>query len=116
MYIITTFVHKVKTESIYNTFFSKKFLFSLIGNGKNFVNWGRNIDFVCNSGYTERNKETKKEDVPMKAIWKLLVVLGVLTTAAVAVMMWLRSRKKAEIEFDEDCCVWADDEDEAVEE
>ena len=55
----------------------------------------------------------------MKIIWKLLVVLGVLATAAAAVMMWMRSRKKNELEFDEDLCVWdedACDEEEVVEE
>jgi len=45
----------------------------------------------------------------MKIVWKLLVVLGVLATAAAAVALWMRSRKK-DVEFDEDCCVWEDDE------
>ncbi len=55
----------------------------------------------------------------MKIVWKLLVVLGVLAAAATAVMMWMRSRKKNELEFDEDLCVWDEDEcaeDNAIEE
>lgn len=44
----------------------------------------------------------------MKVFWKLLVVIGVLSAAATAVMLWMSQRKK-NMEFDEECCVWDED-------
>ena len=49
-----------------------------------------------------------KEDVPMKIVWKLLVVLGVLAAAGAAVLLWLREKRNREEWSEDDCCTWDD--------
>ena len=97
-------MRKVKTETIGNQKNRKKACVVR----KIIVNLTGDIDFAKKTGYTEISKKATKEDVPMKAFWNLLVVLGVIAAAGAAVFFWLREKKNREVWLEDDCCTWED--------